>query len=94
MSTRRPLTTTAIAAGIGTVAALALGPIASAATTQAGARDAHTAASVSQATGQDRGGSTLALADTGVDTEPYALGGATFLVAGVGMVFLSRRVAR
>ncbi len=91
MSTHRPLTITAIAAGIGTVATLALGPIASAATTQAGERDAHTAASVSQAAGQDHGST---LADTGVDTEPYALGGATFLVAGVGMVFLSRRVAR
>ena len=92
MSTRRPLTTTAIAAGIGTVAALALGPIASAATTQAGDRETHTAAAVSQADSRQQ--STLALADTGVDTEPYALGGATFLVAGVGMIFVSRRFVR
>ncbi|MFC1415123.1 hypothetical protein [Streptacidiphilus cavernicola] len=94
MSTRRPLTTTAIAAGIGTVAALALGPIASAATTQAGDREAHTAAGVSQAAASADGAhSSMALADTGVDTEPYALGGVAFLVAGVGLVFVSRRTA-
>ncbi|MHA6762576.1 LPXTG cell wall anchor domain-containing protein [Streptacidiphilus sp. PAMC 29251] len=86
MSTRHPLATTAIAAGIGTVAALALGPIASAATTQAGQRDVRPAA-VSQPSGSGHG---TQLADTGVDTAPYALGGAGFLVAGVGMVFVSR----
>ena len=93
MSTLRPLTTTAIAAGLGTVAALALGPIASAATTQAGQRDVHPVASTVSQTDSSKDQS-LALADTGVDTMPYALGGAGFLVAGVGMVFLSRRVAR
>ena len=85
MSARRPLTTTAIAAGIGTVAALALGPIASAATTQAAHREAHLTAA-------PRSGSEQALADTGVDATPYALGGAGFLVAGVGMIFVSRRL--
>jgi hypothetical protein len=89
LSTRHPLTTTAIAAGIGTVAALALGPMASAATTQAGQRDAHATTSVSHTS--DRAPGALALADTGVNTEPYVLGGAAFLVAGVGMVFVSRR---
>ena len=93
MSTRRPLTTTAIAAGLGTVAALALGPMAAAATTQAGDRaTTHAATSVSQA--GDRSRTALALADTGTDTGRYALGGMTFLVAGVGMVFVSRRLAR
>lgn len=90
MSTRRPLTITAIAAGIGTVAALALGPIASAATTQAGTREAAHPAAVSAAS-LSHGGHTLALADTGVDTLPYTMGGAGFLVAGVGMIFVSRR---
>ena len=95
MSTRRPLTTTAIAAGLGTVAALALGPMAAAATTQAGQRDTHTAtASSSVAAAGSRGHGVLELADTGVDTEPYALGGMTFLVAGVGMIFVSRRFVR
>jgi hypothetical protein len=100
LSTRRPLTTTAIAAGVGTVAALALGPMAAAATTQVGQRDAHTvaASSVSSVSSvslsSSRSHSTLALADTGVDAEPYALGGMTFLVAGVGMIFVSRRFVR
>ncbi|MEY9963078.1 hypothetical protein ABIA33_001104 [Streptacidiphilus sp. MAP12-16] len=89
MSARRPLTTTAIAAGIGTVAALALGPIASAATTQAAHREAHLAAAPRNGSGS---GSEQALADTGVDATPYALGGAGFLVAGVGMIFVSRRL--
>ncbi|MFC1412912.1 LPXTG cell wall anchor domain-containing protein [Streptacidiphilus sp. N1-12] len=94
MSTLRPLTTTAIAAGLGTVAALALGPIASAATTQAGQRDVHPVAASVPASQTDSGkDQSLALADTGVDTMPYALGGAGFLVAGVGMVFASRRFA-
>jgi LPXTG-motif cell wall-anchored protein len=84
LSTRRPLTTTAIAAGLGTIAALTLGPIASAATSQAGARVEHPATAKHTASG-------LALADTGTDTTPYAMGGAGFLVAGVGMIFISRR---
>ncbi|WP_042403528.1 LPXTG cell wall anchor domain-containing protein [Streptacidiphilus carbonis] len=88
MTTRRPLTITAVAAGIGTAAALALGPMASAATTQASTRDVQKAAAHNGTTG-----STDQLADTGVDTTPYALGGAGFLVAGVGMIFVSRRFA-
>ena len=87
MTTRRPLTITAVAAGIGTAAALALGPMASAATTQASQRDVQKSATKSSS------GSTEQLADTGVDTTPYALGGAGFLVAGVGMIFVSRRFA-
>ncbi|MFC1402519.1 MULTISPECIES: LPXTG cell wall anchor domain-containing protein [Streptacidiphilus] len=88
MTTRRPLTITAVAAGLGTAAALALGPMASAATSQASQRDVQKAAAQSST-----GGSTEQLADTGVDTTPYALGGAGFLVAGVGMIFVSRRFA-
>ena len=86
MSARRPLTTTAVAAGIGTVFALALGPIASAATTQGADRETHAAAARHTGDG-------LSLADTGVDTMPYAVGGAGFLAAGVGMIFVSRRLA-
>ncbi|MEZ0091220.1 LPXTG-motif cell wall-anchored protein [Streptacidiphilus sp. EB129] len=89
MTTRRPLTITAVAAGIGTVFALALGPIASAATVQAGHREASRPAA-----GTGHGGSRLALADTGAaDTTPYAVGGAGFLVAGVGLVLVGRRLA-
>lgn len=90
MSAHRPLTTIAIAAGVGTVAALALGPIASAATTHAGTREAQTA-TVSADSLAHSGARTLALADTGVDTLPYTMGGGAFLVAGVGMIFVSRR---
>ena len=88
MTTRRPLTITAVAAGLGTAAALALGPMASAATTQASQRDVQKATTQSST-----GDSSEQLADTGVDTTPYALGGAGFLVAGVGMIFVSRRFA-
>ena len=88
MTTRRPLTITAVAAGLGTAAALALGPMASAATTQASQRDVQKATTQSST-----GDSNEQLADTGVDTTPYALGGAGFLVAGVGMIFVSRRFA-
>lgn len=88
MTTRRPLTITAVAAGLGTAAALALGPMASAATTEASRQDLQKAATQSTSSG-----STKQLADTGVDTTPYALGGAGFLVAGVGMIFVSRRFA-
>ena len=91
MTTRRPLTITAVAAGLGTAAALALGPMASAATTQAGQHDMQKAAAQSSSTSGS--GSNEQLADTGVDTTPYALGGAGFLVAGVGMIFVSRRFA-
>jgi LPXTG-motif cell wall-anchored protein len=90
LTTRRPLTITAVAAGLGTAAALALGPMASAATTQAGQHDVQKAAAQSSSNGS---GSNEQLADTGVDTTPYALGGAGFLVAGVGMIFVSRRFA-
>lgn len=85
MSTRRPLTITAVAAGIGTVAALALSPIASAATSQAGDRIAHPAVARHAAS------NAMALADTGSDTAPYAMGGAGFLAAGIGLIFVSRR---
>lgn len=90
MTTRRPLTITAVAAGLGTAAALALGPMASAATTQASRQDLQKSATQSSSTSS---GSSKQLADTGVDTTPYALGGAGFLVAGVGMIFVSRRFA-
>ena len=88
MTTRRPLTITAVAAGLGTAAALALGPMASAATTQASRHDVQKTATQSSSSGSNE-----QLADTGVDTTPYALGGAGFLVAGVGMIFVSRRFA-
>jgi LPXTG-motif cell wall-anchored protein len=112
LGTRRPLTTTAVAAGIGIAAALTLGPMASAATASAARHDvqstaAHPAkapktakASKTGATGSTGAtkeaagfGSGMTLADTGVDTTPYTVGGLGSLVLGAGLVYAARRAA-
>ena len=96
MATRRPLTTTAVAAGIGTVVALTLGPMAAAATTTAARHDlrpASAAAAATPARATAASSSGLTLADTGVDTVPYAVSGFGSLVLGVGLVYAARRFA-
>ena len=90
MGTRRPLTITTVAAGIGIAAAVALGPMASAATTSAARHDLSTTSSTkAPATTSQQ----TTLADTGVDTIPYAVSGLGSLVLGTGLVFAARRWA-
>ncbi|QMU75088.1 hypothetical protein GXW83_04260 [Streptacidiphilus sp. PB12-B1b] len=103
MGTRRPLTTTAVAAGIGTVIALTLGPMASAATSTAERHDLRPASAAAAPAAQSArtvpgtvsggSGSGLSLADTGVDTVPYAVSGLGSLIVGVGLVCAARRFA-
>ena len=89
MGTRRPLTITTVAAGIGIAAAVALGPMASAATTSAARHDLSTTSTKAPATTSQQ----TTLADTGVDTIPYAVSGLGSLVLGTGLVFAARRWA-
>ena len=89
MGTRRPLTITTVAAGLGIAAAVALGPMASAATTSAARHDLRTSHTATSA-GTTKG---LSLADTGVDTIPYAVSGLGSLVVGAGLVYAARRWA-
>ena len=89
MGTRRPLTLTTVAAGLGIAAAVALGPMASAATTSAARHDLRTSNTATSA-GTAKG---LSLADTGVDTIPYAVSGLGSLVVGAGLVYAARRWA-
>jgi len=89
LGTRRPLTVTTVAAGLGIAAAVALGPMASAATSSAARHDLRTSTTVT-ATGPTRN---LSLADTGVDTVPYAVSGVGSLVLGAGLVYAARRWA-
>jgi hypothetical protein len=89
LGTRRPLTVTTIAAGIGIAAAVALGPMASAATTSAARHDLGS----SGRTSSTHASSQSALADTGVDTIPYAVSGLGSLVLGAGLVCAARRWA-
>jgi hypothetical protein len=107
LGTRRPLTTTAVAAGIGIAAALTLGPMASAATDSAARHDlrptaAHAvrpaapkkaAKAAASLVGTDASSGSMTLADTGVDTTPYTVGGLGSLVLGVGLVYAARRAA-
>lgn len=89
MGTRRPLTLTTVAAGLGIAAAVALGPMASAATTSAARHDLR-ASNAAASAATTRG---LSLADTGVDTVPYAVSGLGSLVLGAGLVYAARRWA-
>lgn len=89
MGTSRPLTVTTIAAGVGIAAAVALGPMASAATSSAARHDLRTSTTVTS-TGPVRN---LSLADTGTDTVPYAISGVGSLVVGAGLVYAARRWA-
>ncbi|QMU67626.1 hypothetical protein [Streptacidiphilus sp. P02-A3a] len=89
MGTRRPLTVTTIAAGVGIAAAVALGPMASAATSSAARHDLRTSTTVTSA-GPVRD---LSLADTGADAVPYAVSGVGTLVVGAGLVYAARRWA-
>ena len=90
MGTRRPLTVTTVAAGIGIAAAVALGPMASAATTSAARHDLTSSGTTSSASA----GHGATLADTGgVDTVPYEVSGAASLVLGAGLVLAARRWA-
>ncbi|WP_037608093.1 hypothetical protein [Streptacidiphilus rugosus] len=82
---RRHLTTTAVAAGIGTAFTLALVPYASASVSDR-TPAAPTASVVSNAV------VTTAAADpTRPDATPYLVGGAGFLLAGAGLVVVLRR---
>ncbi|WP_329135855.1 hypothetical protein OG552_22985 [Streptomyces sp. NBC_01476] len=83
------------AAAASVLAALYFVPSASASTTDnAPAAPAHT--TTSQVTTVDNSADQLGgLADTGsVDTKPYVIGGAAFLVAGAGLVFNAGRRSR
>jgi len=91
LGTRRPITITTIAAGVGIAAAVALGPMASAATTSAARHDLRSTKTTASASRSSRGD--LTLADTGVDAVPYAISGLGSLVVGAGMVYAARRWA-
>ncbi len=89
---RRPLTTTAVAAGIGTLAVLALGPMASAETNAAARHDVSQVASSTGSTVQSGGQS---LASTASDASPteYTAGGIGVAVVGIGLACAIRRFA-
>jgi hypothetical protein len=83
---RRHLTTTAVAAGIGTAFTLALVPYASASVSGQTTAAAPAASVVSNAV------VTTAAADPArPDATPYLVGGAGFLLAGAGLVVVMRR---
>jgi len=89
---RRPLTTTAVAAGIGTLAVLALGPMASAATNAAARHDVSAVASSTGSTVQS-GGRSLASSTSGASPAEYTAGGIGLAVAGIGLACAVRRLA-
>ncbi len=89
----RPLTTTAVAAGICTLAVLALGPMASA-ETSAAAR--HDVSQVASSTGSSMQSGGRSLASTASDASPaeYTAGGIGLAVVGIGLACAVRRFAR
>ncbi|SFF80876.1 hypothetical protein SAMN05216251_13012 [Actinacidiphila alni] len=96
MTSPRPYVAAAAAAALG---ALFFVPSASASPDDAvssAKTAAHASAAVtSTAAHADNGGEHVGLADTGsIDTKPYVIGGAAFLVAGAGLVVNASRRAR
>jgi hypothetical protein len=78
------------AAAASVLAALYFVPSATASPNDASATTAHTRQAATT-----RSGHHLGLADTGaIDTKPYVVGGAAFLVAGAGLMFNAGRRSR